>query len=235
MRLLIATCLLFVSGAVLAAPSLEDDPYGNNKSLYEVLRQNPQFRALPMAKPTLCGVSNSEDETLALYEHTPLGRGVVGTEVADFTKFEDDKLVGESWKQSGAFGGMILLRGTSAPSRDFTYRGDDMFPLAEGKNFTITLQRSQTQLEYACTVRKAPTAMQIKGLDTLHLVSCQRRTILASGDSNLEKSSHALCSNRAGLCPLHWTGDDGHKALFEHYTVKDEKFSPVSWMCETAR
>lgn len=235
MRLLIATCLLSMFGAASAAPELRDDPYGNNKSLYEVLRNNPQFRALPMAKPTLCRVETSEGEGLALYEHTPLGRGVVGTEVADYTKFDDDKLVGETYKQSGAFGGMILLRGTSAPSRDFTYRGDDMFPLAEGKNFTITLQRSQTQLEYACTVRNAPRAFKLQGLDSLHLVSCQRRTITAGGDSRLENSNHALCSNRAGLCPLHWTGDDGHKALFEHYTVKDEKFSPVSWTCETER
>lgn len=235
MRLLIATCLLSVSGGAFAAPELRDDPYGNNKSLYEVLRQNPQFRALPLAKPTLCRVETSDGEGLAIYEHTALGRGVVGTEVADFTKFEDDKLVGETYKQSGAFGGMILLRGTSAPSRDFSYRGDDMFPLVEGKNFTITLQRSQTQLEYACTVRKAPSAMKLEGLDALHLVSCQRRTIMGNGDTRLEASNHALCSNRAALCPLHWTGDDGHKALFEHYTVKDEKFSPVTWKCEIGR
>jgi hypothetical protein len=235
MRLLIAACLLSAFGAASAAPELRDDPYGNNKSLYEVLRNNPQFRALPLAKPTLCRVDTSEGEGLAVYEHTPLGRGVVGTEVADYTKFDEDKLVGETYKQSGAFGGMILLRGTSAPSRDFTYRGDDMFPLVEGKNFTITLQRSQSQLEYACTVRKAPGSMKLKGLDPLHLVSCQRRTLLGNGDSRLETSNHALCSNQAGLCPLHWTGDEGHKALFEHYTVNNEKFSPVSWTCETAR
>lgn len=235
MRPLIAAFLLFLSGAALAAPALEDDPYGNNKSLFEVLKGNPQFRALPMPRHTVCRVEDAGGEGLAIYEHRPLGRGVVGTEVADYTKFDDDKLVGETYKQSGAFGGMILLRGTSAPSRDFSYRGDDMFPLAEGKNFTITLQRSQSKLEYACTVRGAPGSMKLDGLDKLHLVSCQRRTLLANGDSRLETSNHALCSNSAGLCPLHWTGDDGHKALFEHYTVKDEKFSPVSWTCEIAR
>lgn len=236
MRRLIPACLLFAAVAAWAATPLEQDPYGNNKSLMDVLRGDAAFRELPMPRHTLCRVDTDAGEGLAIYEHKPLGRGVIGTEVTNFTQYEDDKLVGEPYMQSGAFGGMILLRGTSAPSRDFSYRGDPMFPLADGKNFKITLQRQNSKLEYACTERPAPSSMKLDGLPgQLHLVSCQRRTLHNNGETTLERSNHALCSNSAGLCPLHWTGDDGYKALFESYTVKDEKFSPVSWRCEIMR
>lgn len=232
-RLLATLGLALAAAAAIAAPSLEEDPYGNNKSLMDFLRQDPQFKLLPMARPVLCGVSHN-DETLALYEHTPLGKGVVGTAVADFTKFDNDKLVGEPWLQSGAFGGMILLRGTSSPSTSMEYSGAQMFPLVDGKNFKITLQRSRTKLEYACNVDPAPKRFDLK-MGQLYLVSCERHTIMGDGERRKEAPSFALCSDRAGLCPLHWNGHEGHKQLFEYYEVNKERFSPVSWACEMGR
>lgn len=217
-----------------SSPTLQQDPYGTNKPLMAVLQNNPYFKALPDPKHTLCGVSY-EGETLALYEHLPLAPGVVGTMVADFTQYTDGKLTGTPWMQSGTFGGMILLRGTSSPSRDLEYTGDSIFPLLDGKTFKITLQRQNSKLEYDCKDRYAPESMKIEGIrGRLHLVRCERTTIRSNGERVAEKPNYALCAGSLGLCPLHWTGDDGHKALFETYAVKGEKFSPVSWSCEAA-
>jgi hypothetical protein len=215
------------------AQTLQQDPYGTNKPLMAVLENNAYFKALPTPRHTLCGVSY-DGETLAVYEHMPLGPGVVGTVVADFTQFTDGKLTGKPWTQSGTFGGMILLRGTSAPSRDLEYTGDSIFPLLDGKTFKIVLQRQNSKLEYNCEDRYAPASMKIDGIQgRLHLVRCNRTTIRNDGQRIPEAPNYALCAGSLGLCPLHWTGDDGHKALFESYTVKGEKFAPVSWACET--
>jgi hypothetical protein len=232
-RLLAALGLAFCAVAALAAPTLEEDPYGSNKPLVDFLRKQPQFDWMPQAKPVLCGVSY-KDETLALYEHTPLGKGIVGTQVADFTKFDNDKLVGEPYRQSGTFGGIILLRGTASPSTSLEFSGAQMFPLVDGKSFKITLQRSRSKLEYACNVDPAPKRFDLN-MGQLYLVSCERHTILPDGERRKEAPNFALCSDRAGLCPLHWTGHDGHKQLFEYYEVNKERFSPVSWQCEMGR
>jgi hypothetical protein len=229
-RFLSAVGLALASVVAQAAPSLEQDPFGANKPLVDALRQNFHFKALPTPKPVLCRVGY-KDEGLALYEHVPLGQGLVGTTVADFTKFQDDKLVGEPWIQSGTFGGMILLRGTSAPSTELSYAGARMFPLVDGKNFDIVLQRSHSKLAYACEVSPAPKRFDLK-LGPLYLVRCERATLLQNGEKRRETPSYALCSDRAGLCPLHWTGDEGHKQLFDYYEVNKERFSPVEWSCQ---
>lgn len=234
-RALAGATLLAASIAALAAPSFQEDSYGTNKRLYEALKDNPYFQALPDVKHTLCKVSH-KDEGLAVYEHLPLGQGVVGTIAADFTKFTDDKLTGEPHMQSGAFGGIILLRGTAAPSHAFSYTGDSMFPLLDGKSFRMSVQRQNSRLEYSCRDRYAPAAFQLAGVrGRLHLVSCERRTVKPDGDWTPEKSSHALCAQSLGFCPLHWVGEDGHKGLFEHFTAGGEKFSPVTWECQSAR
>lgn len=227
--------LLLYAGHANAQPSptLKQDPYGTNKALMAVLESNAYFKALPTPKHAACGVSH-KGETLAVYEHLPLGPGVVGTKVANFTQFTDGKLTGKPWMQSGTFGGMILLRGTAAPSRDLEYTGDAIFPLLDGKTFKIVLQRQNSKLEYDCKDRYAPETMKIEGIQgRLHLVRCNRATIRNDGERVAEKPSYALCSGDLGLCPLHWTGDDGHKALFESYTVQGETFAPVSWTCMT--
>lgn len=231
-RPVVMLCLALVAGNLSAAPpSLEEDPVGTNRSLYTALQANPYFKALPTAKHALCGVSH-EGETLALYEHLPIGQGAVGTMVADYTKFENGKLVGEPWIQSGAFGGMILLRGTSSPSTAIDVSGDSLFPLVDGKSTKITLTRANSRLEYACSTRFAPKRFDMKLAGNMYLVSCMRTTIHNSGDITPEKPSYALCNGDVGFCPLHWTGEEGHKALFDYYEVDGERFSPVSWTCE---
>ena len=214
-----------------APPSLEEDPFGTNRELYKALQENPYFKALPTAKHTLCGVSH-QGETLAIYEHLPIGSGAVGTMVADYSKFENGKLVGEPWIQSGAFGGMILLRGTAAPSTAIEVTGDSLFPLLDGKSTKITLTRSNSRLEYACSTRYAPKHMDMKLEGNMYLVSCMRTTIYDNGEVKPEKPNYALCNGDLGFCPLHWVGEDGHKALFDYYETNGQRFSPVEWTCE---
>lgn len=219
--------------AYAAVPRLDEDPFGENRGLYTALQANAYFNALPVPKHALCAVQHRGD-TLAIYEYVAVARGVVGTIIANFTQFTDGRLSGEPHISSGAFGGMIPLRGTRAPSHAIRVGGDSLFPLLEGKTMTLSLTRSTSRLDYACTTHYAPKRFDLGLPGKLYLVSCMRTAVSLdeAREATPQAPSYALCSNHLGFCPMHWNGHEGDKPLFDYYEVDGKRYSPVTWRCE---
>jgi hypothetical protein len=236
-RPLVMLCLALGAASLSAAPaSLDENPFGENRSLYDALQGNAHFKALPKPKHTVCGVSYQE-ETALVYEYVPVGQGVVGTMIAAYTEFDENgQFKGDQpYTESGTFGGMIVLRGTAEPSTAIDVTGDPLFPLAEGKSTRITLTRKTDRHEYACTTHLAPKRFDMSLDGDMYLVSCMRTKLSNNGDIIAEKPSYALCNNTVGFCPLHWRGEGNDKSLFDYIDVNGKRFSPVKWTCQVER